>query len=177
MRKTSLLFSRLFFPKSAPIIIQFANMASTSFSVQLSEEEWKKRLTPEEYAILRKKDTEYPNTGEYNKTSVDGLYKCRGCKAVLYTSSTKFDSGCGWPAFWAEIPGSVYHQRDADGRRIEIMCQACGGHLGHVFHDEGYDNPVNSRHCVNSRSLVLDKNVSKEELDKYTALILEKNKK
>ncbi|KAL4205392.1 hypothetical protein AMTRI_Chr01g114370 [Amborella trichopoda] len=122
-------------------------------SVQKSEEEWRAILSPEQFRILRQKGTEFPNTGEYNKLFEEGIYKCGGCGTPLYKSSTKFDSGCGWPAFFEGLPGAIARHPDPDGRRIEITCAACGGHLGHVFKGEGFPTPTDERHCVNSISI------------------------
>ncbi|OAY45289.1 peptide methionine sulfoxide reductase B5 [Manihot esculenta] len=122
-------------------------------SVQKSEEEWRAILSPEQFQILRKKGTEYPGTGEYDKFYEEGVYNCAGCGTPLYRSTTKFNSGCGWPAFFEGLPGAIARNPDPDGRRIEITCAACGGHLGHVFKGEGFPTPTDERHCVNSVSL------------------------
>ncbi|KAL5202669.1 hypothetical protein ABZP36_013621 [Zizania latifolia] len=122
-------------------------------SVQKAEEEWEAILSPEQFRILRLKGTEYPGTGEYDKFFGEGVYECAGCGTPLYKSSTKFNSGCGWPAFYEGFPGAIARTPDPDGRRIEITCAACGGHLGHVFKGEGFNTPTDERHCVNSISL------------------------
>lgn len=112
---------------------------------------WRK-LTPTEERIIVKKGTEAPFTGRFNTFKDNGTFTCRRCGAALYRSNDKFDSGCGWPSFDAEVPGAVKRIRDADGRRIEIECAHCQGHLGHVFTGEKL-TPKNTRHCVNSVSL------------------------
>ena len=123
---------------------------------ELTEEEWKKKLTPEEFHILREKGTERPFTGEYDKFYKDGTYKCAGCGTELFTSSSKYDSGCGWPAFYEAMPDKI--QESADNSfgmtRVEITCENCGGHLGHVFNDG--PQPSGLRYCVNSISLDFD---------------------
>lgn len=120
-----------------------------------SEDEWRAILSPEQFRILRQKGTEAPNTGNYNHHDASGVYGCAACGTPLYKSSTKFSSGCGWPAFFDAIPGAVSRHEDRSMfmTRIEITCTACGGHLGHVFKGEGFDTPTDERHCVNSVSL------------------------
>ncbi|KAL1920466.1 uncharacterized protein VTP21DRAFT_843 [Calcarisporiella thermophila] len=126
-----------------------------SSQFQKSDAEWQAILTPEQFRILRLKGTEPAGSGEYNKFNKKGVYGCAGCGTPLYTSSTKFDSGCGWPAFFDCIPGAVnrHEDRSYGMNRIEITCAACGGHLGHVFKGEGFKTPTDERHCVNSISL------------------------
>ncbi|OQR92311.1 peptide methionine sulfoxide reductase B3, chloroplastic-like [Achlya hypogyna] len=122
-------------------------------SINLSEGEWAAKLSKEQFRVLREKGTEERGTGEYNKHYEEGVYHCVGCDVPLYKSTTKFDSGCGWPAFFDALPGAITAQPDADGRRTEIVCTNCGGHMGHVFKNEGFKNPTNERHCVNSVSI------------------------
>jgi peptide methionine sulfoxide reductase msrA/msrB len=109
-------------------------------------------LTPAEERVIVQKGTEPPFSGQYEKSTLIGTYVCRRCGVALYRSDEKFDAGCGWPSFDAEVPGAVKRTTDADGRRTEITCAACGAHLGHVFTGEKM-TPRDTRHCVNSISL------------------------
>ncbi|CAH8341477.1 unnamed protein product [Eruca vesicaria subsp. sativa] len=121
--------------------------------VKKQDEEWRAVLSAEQFRVLRQKGLEKRGKGEYTKHFEEGTYSCAGCGNALYKSTTKFDSGCGWPAFFDAIPGAINQTPEADGRRMEITCGVCDGHLGHVFKGEGYSTPTDQRHCVNSISL------------------------
>ena len=129
-----------------------------SSKVQKTEKEWKELLTPEQYKVLRAKGTEGPFTGEYWNTKDDGIYKCAACGAELFSSDTKFDSDCGWPSFYDVMHNKNVITKDDFSfgiHRVEVMCSACGSHLGHIF-DDG-PKPTGQRYCINSISIKLEK--------------------
>lgn len=126
----------------------------------LSEEQWRKRLSPEAFQVLRQAGTERPFTGEYWDTEAAGVYSCRACGQELFASTTKFDARCGWPSFYAPTDNEriVYIEDTSMGMtRVEVRCANCDSHLGHVFAGEGFDTPTDLRYCINSLSLNLTK--------------------
>jgi peptide-methionine (R)-S-oxide reductase len=123
--------------------------------MQLSEEEWKQKLTPEQYRILREQGTEAPFTGELLNNKETGMYVCAACGAPLFTSGTKFESGSGWPSFYeaAQLDAvKLVDDNSLGAHRVEVRCANCGSHLGHVF-DDAFDQPTGQRFCINSVSL------------------------
>lgn len=125
----------------------------------ISDTEWRERLRPEEYRVLREAGTEAPFVGKYTDTTTEGIYRCRACGAELFRSSEKFPTSCGWPSFFSPLAGDRVVERSDDSlgmRRTEVLCARCGSHLGHVFSGEGYDTPTDLRYCINSVCLDLE---------------------
>ena len=122
----------------------------------VTDDQWRERLTSQEYHVLREGGTEPAFTGEYTDNKAVGTYSCRACGTKLFTSDTKFDSQCGWPSFYQPLAKDsvVYIEDTSIGRtRTEVRCAACDGHLGHVFEGEGYGTPTDQRYCINSISV------------------------
>jgi peptide-methionine (R)-S-oxide reductase len=120
-----------------------------NFEIKLSEADWKKRLTPQQYSVLRQESTERAGSSPLNREKRKGVFACAGCELPLFSSATKFESGTGWPSFWAPLKNAVGTKEDNNlfMKRTEVHCRRCGGHLGHVF-DDG-PKPTGLRYCMN----------------------------
>jgi peptide-methionine (R)-S-oxide reductase len=132
-------------------------MSDTAHEIELSDAEWRAKLTPEQYEVLRHQATERPFTGKYVDVKADGTYRCAGCGAELFSSDTKFESGSGWPSFYepAHTENVELLEDHSHGMiRTEVRCKRCGGHLGHLFPDG--PEPTGQRYCINSCALDLD---------------------
>ncbi|GLY17497.1 peptide-methionine (R)-S-oxide reductase MsrB [Kineosporia rhizophila] len=132
------------------------NSTNRIYPLQLTDAQWRDKLTAEEYHVLREAGTERPYTGEYTDDHTEGVYACRACGEELFRSTEKFDSHCGWPSFFAPAAeGRVEYIEDVSlgMKRVEVRCANCGSHLGHVFEGEGYATPTDQRYCINSISI------------------------
>ena len=139
-------------------------------TVDKTDEEWRQALSPDAYRVLREEGTEPPNTSPLNDVKEDGVFRCAGCRSPLFVTSTKFDSGTGWPSFYAPIDGDAV-ELDVDYKlvlpRTEVHCRACGGHLGHVFADG--PRPTGKRYCLNGVAMEFTNDITKEVMDRVEA--------
>jgi len=138
---------------AAGTALAFAKPALAKFEVDLSDEDWRDILTPEQYRVLRHSGTERPYSSPLNDETRAGVFHCAGCDLALYPSAAKFDSGTGWPSFWDSLPGAVGTKTEYKliFARTEVHCRRCGGHLGHIFEDG--PKPTGLRHCLNGVAL------------------------
>ncbi|MCP5327268.1 MAG: peptide-methionine (R)-S-oxide reductase MsrB [Steroidobacteraceae bacterium] len=136
------------------------NSEAATFPVEKNEDEWRRTLTPEQFEVLRRHGTERAGTSPLNGEKRDGQYHCAGCGQLLFEAHTKYESGSGWPSFWAPVAGAVATSVDRSRfmQRVEVHCSRCGGHLGHVF-DDG-PQPTGQRYCVNGLSLQFEPGAS-----------------
>jgi peptide-methionine (R)-S-oxide reductase len=146
--------NRRLFLSAAAAALGLAHPArAEAFEVAYSDDEWRSRLSPEAYAVLRQEATERAGTSPLNAEKRAGTYHCAGCDLALFGSETKYDSGTGWPSFWRPLEGAIATREDGGwfGARTEVHCRRCGGHLGHVFEDG--PQPTGLRYCMNGVAL------------------------